>query len=150
MQSSGIWRRVDFVWTEVSEEIIASIFRVEKSEREGGEPAWAGGCSWILHSHPCENLKTYNSSQIVSCVQAEGEILIGALQNCERAQKERKREKKLDPITGSCQCSVYSERISFRLLPQYIDLRIIEYSLSFMGINENLKLFENPAPLTNQ
>jgi hypothetical protein len=29
--SSGMWRRVDLVWTDVSEERIASIFRVEKS-----------------------------------------------------------------------------------------------------------------------
>jgi hypothetical protein len=42
MPSSGMWRRVDFVWTDVSEERIASIFRVEKSTRQ--EPAWAGGC----------------------------------------------------------------------------------------------------------
>jgi hypothetical protein len=34
-----MWRRVDRMWTEVSEERIASIFRVEKSESE--EPAWA-------------------------------------------------------------------------------------------------------------
>jgi hypothetical protein len=42
MPSSGMWRRVDLVWTDVSEERIASIFRVEKSASE--EPAWAGGC----------------------------------------------------------------------------------------------------------
>jgi hypothetical protein len=34
-----MWRRVDFVWTDVSEERFASIFRVEKSASE--EPAWA-------------------------------------------------------------------------------------------------------------
>jgi hypothetical protein len=38
-----MWRRVDLVWTDVSEERIASIFRVEKSS--SGEPAWSGGCS---------------------------------------------------------------------------------------------------------
>jgi hypothetical protein len=38
-----MWRRVDLVLTEVSEERIASIFRVEKSASE--EPAWAGGCT---------------------------------------------------------------------------------------------------------
>jgi hypothetical protein len=37
-----MWRRVDIVWTDVSEEHIASIFRVEKSAIE--ELAWAGGC----------------------------------------------------------------------------------------------------------
>jgi hypothetical protein len=35
-----MWRRVDFVWTDVSEERIASTFRVEKSASE--EPALAG------------------------------------------------------------------------------------------------------------
>jgi hypothetical protein len=36
-----MWRRVDIVWTEVSEERIASIFRVEKSASE--KPEWACG-----------------------------------------------------------------------------------------------------------
>jgi hypothetical protein len=38
----GMWRRVVLVWTDVSEERIASIFRVETSASE--DPAWAGGC----------------------------------------------------------------------------------------------------------
>jgi hypothetical protein len=42
MPSSGMWRRVDIVWTNVSEERIVSIFRVEKSASE--VPTWAGGC----------------------------------------------------------------------------------------------------------
>jgi hypothetical protein len=37
-----MWRRVDIVWTDVSEEHIASISRVEISASE--EPEWAGGC----------------------------------------------------------------------------------------------------------
>jgi hypothetical protein len=40
-----MWRRVDLVWTEVSEEHIASIFRVEKSASE--ESAWA--CVLLPH-----------------------------------------------------------------------------------------------------
>jgi hypothetical protein len=44
-----MWRRVDLVWTDVSEERIAYIFRVEKSASE--EPAWAGGCSLQVGSH---------------------------------------------------------------------------------------------------
>jgi hypothetical protein len=40
--SSETWRPVDFVWTDVSGERIASIFRLEKSASE--EPAWSGGC----------------------------------------------------------------------------------------------------------
>jgi hypothetical protein len=36
-----MWRRVDLVWIDVSEEGIASIFRVEKSASE--EPAWRDG-----------------------------------------------------------------------------------------------------------
>jgi hypothetical protein len=100
MPSSGMWRRVNLVnWTDVSEERVASIFRVEKSASE--EPSWAGSSSLlppthsgssfadfsilkmgatrssetsvqftrstrrhipedgILHSHRCENLKSY-------------------------------------------------------------------------------------------
>jgi hypothetical protein len=51
-------RCVDLLWTDVSEESIASIFRVEKSASK--EPAWGGGCR--LHSHRCENLKSYIES----------------------------------------------------------------------------------------
>jgi hypothetical protein len=95
-----MWRRLDIVWTDISEECIASIFRVENSSSE--EPAWARGCRlqppahsgssldefstlkmeaihssersvrtrsrWrhipedgILHSHRCENLKSYEN-----------------------------------------------------------------------------------------
>jgi hypothetical protein len=55
-------RRVYIVWTDVSGERIASIFRVENSASE--EPAWTSGCSQIpedgiLHSHRRENLKSY-------------------------------------------------------------------------------------------
>jgi hypothetical protein len=62
-----MWRRVHLVWTYVSEELIASIFRVEKSASE--EAAWAGGCSHIpedgiLHRHRRENLKSYNFGYI--------------------------------------------------------------------------------------
>jgi hypothetical protein len=83
-----MWHRVVLVWTDPSEECIASNFRVEKSVSE--EPAWAGGCrladfsalkleairssetsvhtrtTWrhipengILHCHRHENLKSY-------------------------------------------------------------------------------------------
>jgi hypothetical protein len=88
MSSSGMWRRVDLVWTDVSEQRIASVLRVEKSASE--EPPVHAGfsfadfstmkmeviCSFetsvharstrrhipeddILHSHRRENLKSY-------------------------------------------------------------------------------------------
>jgi hypothetical protein len=44
MSPSGMWRRVDIVWTYISEECITSIFRVEKSASE--EPAWAVAADW--------------------------------------------------------------------------------------------------------
>jgi hypothetical protein len=42
-----MWSRVDLVWTDVSEERIASIFTATIPE------------DGILHSHCCENLKSY-------------------------------------------------------------------------------------------
>jgi hypothetical protein len=48
MLSSWVGRHGDLVWTDVSEENIASIFRVEKFASE--EPAWAGGCRLSHHS----------------------------------------------------------------------------------------------------
>jgi hypothetical protein len=46
MPSSGIWRLVDIVQTYVSEEHIASIFRVEEKEKKSAseEPVRAVGC----------------------------------------------------------------------------------------------------------
>jgi hypothetical protein len=71
MSPSGMWRCVGLVLTDVSEECIASIFRVEKSASE--EPVWPGDCRRqltedtqrhipeddILHSHRCKRLKSY-------------------------------------------------------------------------------------------
>jgi hypothetical protein len=37
-----MWRRVDIVLTDVSEERIASIFRVEEKKKSASEPASAG------------------------------------------------------------------------------------------------------------
>jgi hypothetical protein len=69
-----MWRRIDLVRADISEERIASIFRVEQSASE--EPAWAGGCrqsvhtrstrrhipeDGILHSHRRKNLKSYKA-----------------------------------------------------------------------------------------
>jgi hypothetical protein len=60
MPSSGVWRLVDVVyWTDVSEDRIAFIFRVEKSASE--EPAWAGSCSTAPHP------RRRHSSQLRSC-----------------------------------------------------------------------------------
>jgi hypothetical protein len=44
MSSSGMWHRVDLVWTNVSEELIASIFRVNnaraRNQREQVATVW--------------------------------------------------------------------------------------------------------------
>jgi hypothetical protein len=47
-----MWRRVDLVWPDVSEERIASIFRVENTASE--EPAWACGCRLSLLVPPSQ------------------------------------------------------------------------------------------------
>jgi hypothetical protein len=93
---SGTWRCVDLELTDVSEERIASIFRVEKSASE--EPPSAGRCGFfypedggeairssetsilarctqhhipeddILHSHSCESLKSYLGHKVTHIV----------------------------------------------------------------------------------
>jgi hypothetical protein len=60
MPSSEMWRRVNLVWTDVSDERIASIFRVDKSAIE--EPVWAGGCRL---SHQSENTQHIAGSSLV-------------------------------------------------------------------------------------
>jgi hypothetical protein len=52
MPSPGMWRREDLVWTDVSEESIASIFRVKNREQ---------GTSVSRCYHRSQNLKSYNS-----------------------------------------------------------------------------------------
>jgi hypothetical protein len=80
MSSSGMWCRVDLVWTDVSGECIASIFWVENSAQspshlltlvprsrilssETSVHTRYTRCQipedGILHSHCCENLKSY-------------------------------------------------------------------------------------------
>jgi hypothetical protein len=65
-----MWRCVDLVWTNVSEERIASIFRVENPRVRDQREKVAADCSTrfkrhnipedgILHSHRRENLKSY-------------------------------------------------------------------------------------------
>jgi hypothetical protein len=49
-----MWRLVNLVWADFSEESIAFIFRVEKSESE--EPAWAGGWRWRRYFPPKRRL----------------------------------------------------------------------------------------------
>jgi hypothetical protein len=53
-----MWHRADLVWTDVSEEHIASIFTVYKSASE--EPAWASGsrqgCSYLSRVMVAESL----------------------------------------------------------------------------------------------
>jgi hypothetical protein len=53
-QSSGMWRRVDLVLTDVSEERIASIFRIEDKKKSSSEPALAGSticCNSLLRRY---------------------------------------------------------------------------------------------------
>jgi hypothetical protein len=58
MPSSGMWRRLYLVWTDVSEELIASIFRVKTSvhTRSTRRHIPEDG---ILHSHRREKLESY-------------------------------------------------------------------------------------------
>jgi hypothetical protein len=61
MPSSGMWRCADVVWTDVSEEPVAPIFRVENSASE--EPAWASGCSLQLADFSTLKMEAIRSSE---------------------------------------------------------------------------------------
>jgi hypothetical protein len=49
-QSSGMWRYVDIVLPDVSEERIDSIFRAEDNKKSASEQAWAGATDWVQSS----------------------------------------------------------------------------------------------------
>jgi hypothetical protein len=51
-----MWRCIDLASTDVSEESISSIFRVEKSA--SGEPAWAGGYKLSHQSETTSYIRT--------------------------------------------------------------------------------------------
>jgi hypothetical protein len=68
MPSSGMWRRVDLVWTDVSEERIVFVFRVEKSASK--EPAWAGGCRLQSVADSQNGLCFMESVYLVICMSA--------------------------------------------------------------------------------
>jgi hypothetical protein len=82
MPSSGMWRRVDLMWTDVSEERIVSIFSLQPPAHAGSSLADFSTLKMetirssetsvhtrstrrhipedgILHSHRCENLESY-------------------------------------------------------------------------------------------
>jgi hypothetical protein len=77
-----MWRRVVLVWTDVSEERIASIFRVEQSASE--EPAWAGAAGFsTLKIEASDELfkqslnKTHNKHKkesVIASGQVEGKV----------------------------------------------------------------------------
>jgi hypothetical protein len=50
MPSSGMWCRVELVWTDVSEECIASIFRVEKPQARNLREQVAAVCNMFLQN----------------------------------------------------------------------------------------------------
>jgi hypothetical protein len=54
-----MWRRVDLVWTDVSEERIAYICKVEKSASE--EPAWASGNRLLPPAHAGSSLADFST-----------------------------------------------------------------------------------------
>jgi hypothetical protein len=56
MPFSGMRRCVVLVWTDVSEECIPSIFKVEKGVSE--EPAWADGCRLSCQSKTTSYIRT--------------------------------------------------------------------------------------------
>jgi hypothetical protein len=56
-----MWRCVDLALTDVSEERIASIFRVEESASR--EPAWAVGCSEVSANQMSDYVILWNANR---------------------------------------------------------------------------------------
>jgi hypothetical protein len=88
MPSSGMWRRVYLVWTDVSEERITSIFRVVNPRARNQREQVAADSvrtrftrrhipeNGILHTHRYENLKFYivlcSLRLVVACLSSYG------------------------------------------------------------------------------
>jgi hypothetical protein len=74
MPSPGMRRHVDLMnWIDVSEERIASIFRVEQSASE--EPVWAGGCSCYTTSEAKnENIRIQYTLRIILSFKRNTEV----------------------------------------------------------------------------
>jgi hypothetical protein len=68
-----MWRCVCLVLTDVSEERIASIFRVEKSPSE--ELAWAGGCRLLLKMEAIRSSEMSVNTRPTQCHIPEDDIL---------------------------------------------------------------------------
>jgi hypothetical protein len=67
-----MWHRVDLVWTDISEERIASIFRVEKFGSE--EPAWAGVCSLQPPAHSGSSFADFSTLKMEAIRSSETSI----------------------------------------------------------------------------
>jgi hypothetical protein len=80
MLSSGMWRCVGLVLTDVSEERIASVFRVEKSAHE--EPAWAGGCRLSHQLEITSYIRTEQGERECRSHEKSTEELVGVLGLC--------------------------------------------------------------------
>jgi hypothetical protein len=66
-----MWRRVDLVSTDVSEERVASIFRLEKSASE--EPVWTGG-RWQQPAHIGSSLADFSSLKMEATRSSETSV----------------------------------------------------------------------------
>jgi hypothetical protein len=67
-----MWRHVDLVWTDVPEEYIAFIFRVEKSASE--EPASAGGYRLQPPAHAGSSLSDFSTLKMEAIRSSETSI----------------------------------------------------------------------------
>jgi hypothetical protein len=88
MPSSGMWRRLDLVWTDVPEKRIASIFMVEKSASE--EPTWAGGCRLSHQSKTCRlQLPAHAGSSLANFSTLKIEVILSSETSVHTRSKRR-------------------------------------------------------------
>jgi hypothetical protein len=72
MPSPGLWRHVDLMWTDVSDERTASIFSVEKSASD--VPAWASVCRLKPPAHAGSSFADFSTLKMEAIRSSETSV----------------------------------------------------------------------------
>jgi hypothetical protein len=123
MPSSGMWCNVYLVnWTDVSEERITSIFRVEKSASE--EPTWAGGSRRLLPpAHVSSSLADFSTLKMEAIRSSENSVQFTKVTRCHIPE---------DGILHSHRCENFKSYIWFSSLANTVTPSFLQPQYSFL------------------